>query len=72
MVKNHQDNEFNVKKVTNIDSITVNITPTSDNEVTNKKYVDDSIEEGTIVRPNQPLENYLTVAAGNDTYNLIR
>ena len=45
--------------------------PRSGNEVTNKKYIDDSIGEGTIVRFNQTLQNYLKVSVGNDTYNLI-
>ena len=68
LVKNNQDNDFNDKKLTNIDSITVNRNPTSDNEVTNKKYVDDSIGDVTILRFNQILENYLKVSVGNDTY----
>ena len=37
LVKNDQDNDFNGKKLTNIDCITINRNPTSDNEVTNKK-----------------------------------
>ena len=63
LVKNNQDNDFNVKKVTNIDSTTINREPNSDNEVTNKKYVNDTIEEGTILRFNQTLQNYLTESA---------
>ena len=35
-----------------------------------KKYVDDSIGEGTIVRFKKDLENYLKVSVGNNTYNL--
>ena len=34
-----------------------------------KKYVDDSIEDGTFLGFNQTLENYLKVSVGNDTYN---
>ena len=56
---NDQDNEFDNNKLTNLDSVTVNRNPTSDNEVSNKKYVDDSIGENTILRFNQALENYL-------------
>ena len=41
LVKNNQDNDLNDKKLTNLDSITVNRNPTSDNELSNKKYVDD-------------------------------
>ena len=46
-----QDNEFDNNILTNLHSVTVNRNPTSDNEVP-KKYVDDSIEEGTIVKIN--------------------
>ena len=72
MVKNNQDNDLNDKKLTNIDSITVNRNPTSDNEVANKKYLDDELDKNTILRFNQTLENYLKVSVGNDTYNLTK
>ena len=52
-VKNNQDNDLNDNNLTNIDSITVNREPTSDNEVSNKKYVDDEIDKNTLVRFNQ-------------------
>ena len=52
--------------------ITVNRAPTSDNELSNRKYIDDSIEEGTLVRFNQTLQNYIKVSAGSDTYNLTK
>ena len=71
-VKNNQDNDLNDNKLVNLDSVTVNRTPTSDNELSNKKYVDYSIGEGTILRFNQTLENYLKVSVGNDTYNLTK
>ena len=45
MVKNNQDNDFNDNKLTNIDSITVNRNPTSDNEVANKKYIDNELDK---------------------------
>ena len=35
IVKNNQDNGFNDNKLTNLDSITINRNPTSDNEITN-------------------------------------
>ena len=57
LVKNNQDNDFNDNKLLNLDSVSVNRTPSSDNEVANKKHVDDSIEEGTIIRFNQTLRN---------------
>ena len=67
---NDQDNEFDNKKVTNLDSVVVNRNPISDNELANKKYVDDSIGEGNVLRFHQTLQNYLKVSVGNNTYNL--
>ena len=55
-VENSQDNDFIVSNLTNIVSVTVNRNPTSDKEVTNKKYVKDCIEECTILRLNQTLK----------------
>ena len=72
LVRNNQDNNFNDGKLTNIDSITVNRNPNSDNELSNKKYIDDQLDKNTIVRFNQTLSNYLKVAVGNDTYNLTK
>ena len=72
LVKNNQDNDLNDKKLTNLDSISVNRKPSSDNELASKKYVDDSIEEGTLLRFNQTLQNYLKVSVGNDIYNLTK
>ena len=53
LVKKNQDNDFKVKKLTKIDPMTVNRKPTSDNEVANKQYVDDSIRDGNVLRFNQ-------------------
>ena len=72
IVKNNQDKDLNDKKLTNIDSITVNRNPSLDNELANKKYIDDSRAEGTLLRFNQTLTNYLKVSVGNDTYNLTK
>ena len=72
LVKNNQDNDFNDNKLTNIDSITINNNPTDSNHVSNKKYVDDSLDKNTIVRFNQTLTNYLKVSVGNDTYHLTK
>ena len=72
LVKNNQDNDLNDNKLTNLYSITVNRNPTSDNELANKKYVDDSIGSGNVLRFNQTLENYLKVSVGSDTYNLTK
>ena len=71
LVKNNQDNDFDNNKLTNINSITINNNPTDDDHVSNKKYVDDSIE-GTLLRFNQTLTNYLKVSVGANTYNLTK
>ena len=71
-VFNDQDSEFDNNKLTNLDSITVNRDPNLDNELSNKKYVDTSIGQGTLLRFNQTLENYLKVSVGIDTYNLTK
>ena len=70
LVKNNQDNDLNYNKLTNIDSLTVNRSPSSDNELANKKYIDDEIDKNTIVRFSQQLRKYLKVSVRNDTYNL--
>ena len=72
IVKNNQDNDFNDNKLTNINSITINKNPTDNSHVCHKKYIDDTISEGTLLRFNQTLTNYLKVSVGNDTYNLTK
>ena len=72
LVKNNKDNDFNDNKLTNIDSITVNRNPNLDNELSNKRYVDDSLGEYTLLRFNQTLTKYLKVSVGNDTFNLTK
>ena len=72
LVKNNQDNDFNDNKLTNINSITINNNPTDSNHVSNKKYVDDSLDINTIVRFNQTIQNYLKVSVGNDIYHLTK
>ena len=59
MVKNNQDNDLNDNKLPHLDSVTVNRNPSSDNELANKKYIDESIGEGTILKFSQMLTNYL-------------
>ena len=71
-VFNDQDNEFDNKKLTNLDSITVNRNPNLDNELANKKYIDDELDKNIVLRFNQTLENYLKVSVGNDTYILTK
>ena len=72
LVKNNQDNDLNDKNLTNIDSITVIRDPTSDNEVTNKKNIDDELVKYTFLRFNQTLQIYLKIFVGNDIYNLTK
>ena len=72
LVKKNQDNDFNDNKIINLDSITVNRNPISDNELTNKKYIHDELNKITILRFNQTLKNYLKVSVGNKTYNLTK
>ena len=67
LLKNNQDNDLNDSKLTSLDSITVNRNPTSDNELSNKKYIDDELDKNTILRFNRTLENYLKVSVGIDT-----
>ena len=72
LVKNDRDNDFKDKKLTNIDSITVNRNPVSDNQLTNKKYVDDEISKNTIPRFHQTLQNYLKISVGDDIFKLTK
>ena len=72
LVKNNQDNDLNDNKLTNLDSITVNRKPTLDNELANKKYIDDEINKNRVLRFSQTLTKYLKVSVGNDNYNLTK
>ena len=65
-VFNDQDNEFENNKLTNLDSTTVSRDPSTDNQLANKKYIDDSIGEGTIKRFDESLQNYLKVSVGKN------
>ena len=69
-VFNDQDNEVDNNKLTNLDSVTVNRNPNLDNELANKKYIDDELDKNTVLRFNQLLENYLKGSIGKNTYNL--
>ena len=57
LVKNYQDNDLNDNKLKNLDSIQVNRNPISDNELANKKYIDDELDKNTFVRFSQTLTN---------------
>ena len=72
LVKNNQDANFNKNKWTNLDSITVDRVPISDNELANKKYIDDELDKNAVLRFNQTLENYLKVSVGDDVYNFAK
>ena len=63
LLKNNQDNDFNVKNLKNIDSITVNKNPSADNDFFIKKYLNDDLDKNTILRFNQTLEDYRKVSA---------
>ena len=58
--------------LTSLDSININREPTTNNELANKKHVDDSLGGGNILRFNQTVENHLKVSVGSDTYNLTK
>ena len=72
LVKNRQDSDLNDNNKTNLDSITVKWNPNSDNELANKKHLDDELDKDTILRFNQTPEKYLKVSVENDTYNLTK
>ena len=71
-MENNEDNDLNDKKITNLDSVVVNREPTSDDELANKKCVDESLSSSNILRFYQTLQNYVKVSVGNDTYNLTK
>ena len=71
-VKNNQNNDLDDNKLTNLDSITVNRCPNSDNVLANEKYIDDEVNKITSLRFIQTLENYLKASVGNDIYNLTK
>ena len=66
-----QGNDLNDNKLLNWNSITVNGIPSSDNELANTKYVDDSIG-GDNLGSNRTLEKYSKFSIENDTYNLTK
>ena len=66
LVFNDQDNEFDKNKLTNLDSVSVNRKPSSDNELASKKYVDELLDSGNFLKLNQTLQIYIEVSVGND------
>ena len=65
-----QDNDFDNNKTTKLDSITVNRNPGLDNDLSNKKYIDDEMNKDIFCRFNQTIQNYLLVDVENSVYNL--
>ena len=72
LVKNNQDIDLKDKKLTDLDSITVKRNPSLNNELSNKKYIDDESDKKVILRFIQTLSKYLKISVGNDTYNLTK
>ena len=72
MVKKNEGHKFNDNKLTNLDSFTINRKANLDEDVSNKKYIDDELNKKIILRFNQTLGNYLKVPNGNDIYNLAK
>ena len=50
----------------------MNRDPSSDDEISTKKYIDSELYKITILRFNQTFKNYLKVTVGNDIYNLTK
>ena len=60
-VYNDQDNEFDNKNFNHLVCLSVNRAPLSNNELVNKKHIDDSIGDGIILGFNQTLDNFSSV-----------
>ena len=69
---NHQDNEFGNNKLANLDSVSVNRKPVSENELANKKFVDELLDSGSNLKFDQTLQNYHKVSVGSDVYYLTK
>ena len=73
LVKNNQDKDLNDKSLTSLDSVTVKREPSSDDDLSNKKYIDDQLDTNTIVRLNDDsiaIDRYLQVHVQNISYTL--
>ena len=64
-VFNHQDNIFDNKNLRIFDIFTVNKNPFVNNGVSNKNFVDDELDQDTILSFNQTLQNYIKVSGEN-------
>ena len=69
-VFNDQDTEFDENNIKKLDSLTFIRNPILDNELSNNKYVDDSLGESTILRFKKSLPNNLKASFRNDVFNL--
>ena len=72
LVFNDQDNESTNTKLTTLDSVAVKKNPSSGNEVSNKKQIDEGLDKNTIVRFAQTLTNHLKVSFGKVTDNITK
>ena len=70
IVKEIEDNYFDDKKKTNLESITVN--STSHDVLSKNNYIDDELNKHTILRINQTLEKSLKVSFGSVLCNLTK
>ena len=72
LVENNHNNNFNYKKFSNLDNNLVNRQHISDNELANRKIVDNSLNSGNILKFNQTLKNFIKISVGNDVYFVIK
>ena len=72
LVINDRDYEFDYNKLINLDILTVNQNPTSDNELSNRKNVDYELNKNTFHRLFQTLQNFFKVIVGNIVYKLTK
>ena len=56
--------------MTNLDSVSVNRNPSSDNELTITKDIHELLDSDDFLKSNQTLENYLELSVGNHVSNL--
>ena len=58
--------------LTNLDKVTLNKNPNSDNALSKKNCIDDELGRNTNLRLSQTPENFLKVSVGNDVFNLFK
>ena len=56
LVRNNKDKDLNIEKLTNLDSLIGNREPTLDDEMAIKNFIDDELDNNTILRINQTLQ----------------